>query len=443
MKKTKHWIIYSVLGLALLVSVISAYAFYTDAQKSRQTLEDTYARHLMETQENLQSISLKLTKAPVASDAATQVELLAGVSRQADEVTGALTSLPLSHVSMSDTIRFCNQLSEYALTLSLLRSSGQIFSAQTLRQLGDLSSQCTLLLGQLATAQRSMLEEGLRMEMQEGAFLSQAQSHPLEQVGDADNGMDYPAMIYDGAFSDARRTGEPKALGAKQITQEEAIVIAREWVGDERVAKAEAGAETGGPLPSFGVVLTLWDGTVLNADVTRQGGKLLWLMPEHAAFDASLTLEECTALALQFLQTRGYGELKPGQYQVYDGLAVISLIPVQDGALLYPDQIKVQLRMDTGEVVGLESSGYLMNHHLRARLEPALSKQQALSRISPQLEVSAIGLCVIPWRDGERLCYEAAGRYDDREYRVYLDASTGEEVQVILMVDGAEGRLAA
>lgn len=439
MKNKKYWILSTVLALAAAASLIAAFAFYTDAQQSRQTLEDAYTRHLMETQENLQSISLKLSKAPVAAGAAAQVELLSGVSRQADGVVSALTSLPLSHVSMSDTIRFCNQLSEYALTLSLLRSSGQPLSSETLRRLDELSSQCTLLLGQFATAQRTMLEDGLRMTGHQNAFLAEAQpqERPLEQVGDADNGMDYPAMIYDGAFSDARRTGEPKALGAKQITQEEALAIARDWVGAERVIKAEAGAQTGGVLPSFGAVLTLHDGTVLNAEVTRQGGQMLWLMPEHAAFQPSLTLEECTQKARQFLSAHGYGELEPGHYQVYDGLAVIHFIALQDGVLLYPDQLKIQLRMDTGEVVGLESSNYLMNHHPRSSLTPALSSQEAVQKISPHLSVASVRLCVIPWRSDERLCYEVIGRYENREYRVYLDAATGEEVQVLLMVDGA------
>ena len=50
---------------------------------------------------------------------------------------------------------------------------------------------------------------------------------------------------------------------------------------------------------------------------------------------------------------------------------------------------------------------------------------------------------MIPYREGERLCYEVPGRYEEREYRVYIDALTGEETEVLMMVDSVGGRMAA
>ena len=191
------------------------------------------------------------------------------------------------------------------------------------------------------------------------------------------------------------------------------------------------------------MTLTLHDGTVLNADVTRQGGQMLWMMPEHAAFEPLLTLEECEQAALQFLSSRGYGEMEANHYQVYNGLAVINFAAVQDGVLLYPDLIKVQIRMDTGELVGLESNNYLMNHTRRTGLSPAVTQQEALDGLSAALDVHAVRLCVIPYRDHERLCWEAAGVYDTQEYRVYVDAATGEEIQILMMISSPSGQLSA
>lgn len=268
---------------------------------------------------------------------------------------------------MSDTLKFCNQLSEYAMVLALSVSAGQPLTEQQTTELSALESQCALLLGQFATARETMVAESLRLTAQPGVFYAEAQAgqRPLEQVADPDNGMDYPSMIYDGAFSDARHYGTPKALGEERIDQIRALEIARAFVGEERVDRVEAAPDSGGTLASYGVTLTLNDGVVLNAEVTRQGGKMLWMVPEHAAFTPALTLEECAEAAQGFLLDRGYGEMEANHYQVYDGLAVINFVAVQDGVLLYPDLVKVQIRMDTGEVVGLEANNYLMNHTRR------------------------------------------------------------------------------
>lgn len=428
MTKKHHILLYGALGLALLVALITAYDRYTAAEQSRLYLEDSYTQRRLEAQENLQSMALKLGKAPVVSDMRSYVEILSGVSRQAASAADALSALPVSHASMGHTVKFLNQLSDYALMLSLQAASGKAPDAQAIRTLGELKSRCILLSGDLATSEAEQWSR-------ENLFYAPAQ--------DADNGMDYPSMIYDGAFSDARHRGTPKALGKQQITQEEAIRLAREFVGADRVVSAEAGASTGGAIECFGVTLTLVDGTVLNADVTRQGGKMLWIMPEKANFEPRLTLEECRESALRFLHSRGYGEMEANHYQVYDGLAVINFVPVQDGVLLYPDLVKVQVRMDTGEMVGLESNNYLMNHEKRPAFAPKMSEAQARAQVSPRLTVSSMRLCVIPYRDRERLCWEAAGWYNDTEYRVYLDADTGEEAEVLQMVDSDSGRMAA
>lgn len=445
MKGKHHAILYTFLGIAAVIAVLTAGASILRAEHAEQTLEDGYAQRLLQAQEHLQSISLKLGKTPAAGNPRTQVELLSGVSRQADGVVSDLTALPLSHVAMSDTIKFCNQLSDYTLTLALLSAGGQEISPQAVRELDTLRNQCLLLLGQLATAHESMLAQSLRLAAEDGVFYESARldARPLEQVADPDNGMDYPSMIYDGAFSDARHAGVPKALGREMVDSAAAVEIARDFIGAERVKSAVPGVETGGVLPSWGVTLTLQDGVVLNADVTRQGGKLLWIMPEHAAFEPRLTLEECAQAGRQFLLSHGYGDAEPNHYQVYGGMAVINFVPLQDGILLYPDLIKLQIRMDTGELVGLESNNYLMNHTERQLPAPVLSAQQARSRASGELLIRSERLCVIPYRDAERLCWELSGSRQEQEYRVYVDALTGEELEVLMLIHEPSGMLAA
>lgn len=445
MQAKHHVILYTFLSVALLIAVFVGVGYGLRADNATQVLEDSYTQRILETQEHLQAMSIKLNKIPVAGEGDALFRLLSEISRQADGVVAGLTALPLSHVAMSDTTKFCNQLSEYSMELALLAAGGAQPTPEQLTQLKALQSQCTLLGGQLATAREAMVSQSLRLATDENVYYMAADlaARPLEQVADKDNGMDYPTMIYDGAFSDARHFGTPKALGNQMIDAAQAVEIAVRFVGSGRVKEAVQGVKTEGQLEAYGVNLTLNDGTMLTAEVTKQGGKLLWMVPEQANFGQSLTLEECTQNGSRFLRENGYGEMQANHYQVYDGLAVINFVAVQDGVLLYPDLVKLQLRMDTGEVVGLEANNYLMNHVARKELTPVLSKAQALSQVTPLLTAEDATLCLIPYRDTERLCYEISGTYEENQYRVYLDAATGEEVEVLMILQTSEGMLSA
>ena len=237
--------------------------------------------------------------------------------------------------------------------------------------------------------------------------------------------------------------GTPKALGKETINAQQAAEIATRFVGADRVQSTTAGAETEGLLAAFGVTVTLKDGVTLNVDVTKQGGKVLWMMPEHASFGQTLTLEECTEKARLFLRERGYDNLTAEYYQVYDGLAVINFVPIENDVLLYPDLVKAQVRMDTGEVVGLEANNYLMNHVSRGSMTATLTRAQALMQISTRLQADSVRLCVIPYRDSERFCWEIKGTYDSNQYMVYLDAATGEQLEVLMVLQTTAGLLSA
>ena len=48
-----------------------------------------------------------------------------------------------------------------------------------------------------------------------------------------------------------------------------------------------------------------------------------------------------------------------------------------NGITVYPDLIKVKLALDNGEILGLESSGYLNSHKIRTHFEPQITLEKA------------------------------------------------------------------
>lgn len=140
---------------------------------------------------------------------------------------------------------------------------------------------------------------------------------------------------------------------------------------------------TSGALPAWGVTVQTED-LQLNVEITVQGGKVLWMMPEEASFNESLPEEVCQTRAEAFLTEKGFGEMALTHTQRYgDGLLLLNYAAVQDGIVLYPDLVKVQVRMDTGEVVGLEANNYWMNHVARHLASPELTAEEARAKLSP------------------------------------------------------------
>ena len=229
----------------------------------------------------------------------------------------------------------------------------------------------------------------------------------------------------------------PRGLGGETITREQAVARAAEFVGTEH-QNAVFSQESGGSIPAYDVQVTLPD-TVLHLAVTRQGGQVLWMFPETAGFTARYGLEECKQAAQRFFSAHGYGEMELTFWQMYGGMATLSYAAVQDGVLLYPDLIKIQLRLDTLAVVGLEARHYLSSHTRRGNLTPAVSRSQAQAAVSERLTVTGARLCVIPLNAREYLCWQFTGAYNGQTYYVYIDAQTGAQRDIQRLVVSSEG----
>ena len=397
------------------------------AERLEARLREIYEGAVLSALRQMEDMQVALGKALLSSDRGAEAQYLSQVSSGAAQVQRSLSLLPLGLAATQNAVKFANQLADYVSTLLKTEALTEAEAAT----LGTLISAC-------ADSASALTKTGQDVTKQ--AVAGNAPYYPADhQAGAAyDSAVNYPTLIYDGPFSDARETGTAKALSDHAVTQAEALQIARDFVGAERVVSAAAGPEMGGVIPCWGVIVRLPD-VSLQAAVTKQGGKILWLAPDSADFKAKKSVEECRKNALQFLEVRGYEHMRPTYFQVYQGVAVISFAATQGETLLYPDLIKVQCRLDTAQVVGWEARNYLMNHTSRGLLTPRLTREEARERVSERLKTDAARLCLIPTEAGEKLCYEFQGEYGGHTYLVYINADTGRQEELLKVVEGASG----
>lgn len=399
---------------------------WQSARAMEMSLNATREKAYYSALDGLANLETDLEKVLIADSPGQQALLLGHIASLASGTQENLSALPTAYGADESGMKFLTQAADYALSLATATAEGRAISDSDEAQLVSLRQKC----GEL------------RQHLENGAGFLYDDADAVEKA----SGIDYPSLLYDGPFSDGIRMSKPRGLSGDAITESEALAIASSFVGAERVMDVQRAADTAGPIPTYGVTLTLQDLSI-TAAVTQQGGKMLWMAPESAGFNIELDMAECVLHAKAFLSAHGFGQMQESYYQRYDGIAVINFAATQDGVVLYPDLVKVQVRMDTGAVIGLEASNYWMNHTTRERLHPKMDKDAAQLNISDRLSVVSARLCVIPVNDGlgggrtEALCWEFDGTFSDNRYLVYIDTETGDEIRVLKVVLGGGGVL--
>lgn len=400
------------LAMVLLATLaIGAVCLWVYRTQQLTHLEATVAEMqrsaLRRSAEELDALMLHMEKLLLTADQVRAATLLHLMGESASSVQQSLAQVDAPENALASAQVLTNGLVERASTLLAQLLSQQALTEDDRSWLQQQLALCSQLASQLALAQEPEDLSGLHLDV----------SLPVQSQ-------------------------QPKGLPQGTITQEDALSIATSFVGESHVRSVQAAPGTSGALAAFGVTVQTED-LQLNMEVTRQGGQVLWMMPETASFTMEQSLEDCLAAADSFLTLHGFPDVEMVYYQVYDGLCVITLVPVQQDVLLYPDRLLVQVRMDTAQVVGLEAHSYWLNHTQRDLPAPELTAEQAIAPLLPHTQVTDCRLCIITHDGEERLCYQCAVDYAGESYLVYMDAQTGSEVDSLKYIPVENGLLAA
>ena len=397
---------------------------------------------------SVSELSNSLEKCVYVTDPALESALCTQVFGRAATAQMAMGALPWSAQELENVSGFLSRTGDYACVLSRTVGGNGGYSEEELQNLTELAETASVMRLNLQDMQARMADGSLTMDevcAAVSALGSGEDEVPL--AGTAFRSMEsefpeLPTLIYDGPFSESMLHPTPLYLeGLGMADEADARGAAARFlsVGEEEL---EALGEMGGVIPCY-CFSCYAGGGEYTVYVTKQGGRVLSAICSRLPGHERLSVEEGLAAADGFLRQRKLEGMQRSYHMTEDGILTVNYEYVQDDAMCYPDLIKVGVALDNGSIVSYDARGYLSAHRERELPETAVKMQDAMASVSPALTVRSHQMAVIPSEGGEeRYCHEFLCRsQDDRNYLVYVNAVTGAQEKILILLEDDSGTL--
>lgn len=441
--------------LAIVVSIIIAGTstfgtlMYLDRRDYRNFLQNQYLRNLYDLISDVENIQVSLSKVRIAGSKRSLL-LFGEIWKDSSTAQYKLNALPVSHAAIFNTSKFLSQVGDFCYTLLKASNKGETLSETELNNVEKLKDYAGYLSLQLHQLEQEVEEGNLRWgDLKQGANrVSKVQANDpidlkFQQI--AEEMQQYPTLIYDGPFAENTLNIKPKVLSESQITLDQAKKSAAQILGTDRVDGMSIYSDkTGETIPSYALSVKMKgrkDGNV-NIDISKNGGKVIYMLDSRDVGKEKINVKDAITLGTKFMDRIGYNDMVPSYALKYDSVAVINYVHVVDKVIIYPDQIKLKVALDNGDIIGIESRQYLTAHGSRTLAKPKISVKDAKTNISKKLNITNIRLAVIPMESTrEVLCYEFYGEYGGEKYIVYINAVDGSEERILKVLETPNGEL--
>lgn len=436
----------AVLTVLLIIFCAMWYRCYRQNKELKVTVNNGYDRAFFELTDYVSDIDAMLSKAQLASDPSQLASISNEIFMKAAEAKSCFGQLPTENTNLENTAKFLSQVGDYTYVLSQNMINGATITDEEYGNLNSLNEYASTLSKSLSDIEQKIYsgEVSFNVAGNIGAIRAMAAGDGIfKDLENVEKSFDnYPSLIYDGPFSEHIENMESYMLkSAAEISKKDALQKAKEFLGDrgEGLKFETETANTAIEAYNFGKDN---NGNHITISITKKGGYVLYFLENKTISTANCDIDAATGLAYRFLVSHGINNMTNSYYEVTDNIATINFAYVQDGTKCYSDLIKVKVALDDGSIVGMECKGYLMNHRQRDIPDVMLSEEEAKTHVSTHLDVSAASLAVIP-KDSLRevLCYEFKGTYMNKNFIVYVNAETGKEEQILLLIESETGVL--
>ncbi len=383
------------------------------------------------------NLDTNLAKARVANTRNEQVKLLSNVAIESEMAETLLERLPVDTQFTQNVTSFVNKMGDSAQSMLYSVASGKKLTdsqiatiehmyktnLQLKQSINELTANCT---------GKEMLK----------AMRGKKDNLMITSFGEIENNVvETPKEIHDGPFAENIKKVSAKNLaGLEEITCAQAEKLAAKYFESYNISDVKCTGEvTAESLTCYNVTMQTKDGE-MSAQLSKQGGKVVEFNSYKDCNDKNFSVERCVDIAQDFLKALGFKNMKAVWTSENGTTCNLNFAYEQNGVVIYPDMVKVKVCEERGIVTGMEGLAYVLNHTQRELGSAKISKSDAKAVLNGGFEAEGSRLCLIPVDGGEVLCYEFYGAYGGNDYYIYVDAATGNEVEVFTVIGTAQGK---
>lgn len=362
---------------------------------------------------------------------------LAEVWRLTSEAHNSVGQLPLTLLPFNKTEEFLANIGDFSYRTAVRDLDKEPLSNKEYTSLKKLYSQSADIQNELRKVQHLVLKNNLRWMDVEMALASGKQAtdntiidgfktveKTIEGYGETDLGPTFLSL--------EKKNKDFTHINGKDITANEAVAEAKKYTPFKN-AKVHVTENGKGSDYAFYSVSLQDNKTRQEAsmDILKKGGYPIWYILSRDVKKQNISLNEASEKASRFLKDNGFTDLKLFESAQYDHIGLFTFVATQSNVRLYSDSIKIKIALDNGNMIGFSAGDYLRANHKRNIPSPAISLEDARTKLNPQLKIMEDGLAIINNDLNEEvLCYEFLGVLGNDTYRIFINAKDGHEEKV-------------
>ena len=443
--KTKVLIV-SIIILTVLCLFTGYYAF---SLREKYYINNTnnYTEAFSNLVNYVNNVENYLAKAMISKDSSHAAQTLTHIWRDSGLATVYLSRIPLQNNGLSQTEKFLNQVSDYSFSLSRKNIEGEGLTEEDFNNLKDLHRYSINLKSTLNQLSEDLYNGEIDWESLSSVSnsnLAQAVDNMNEFTNIDSNLNEFEGLIYDGAYSDHVNKKEKAGLIGMDLGEDEAKEKVKEFLGKDEIEKINSnGFLENAEIPSYDFTVKLKDKEeTYSIMISKKGGHIVQSSLDREVIEEKISKAEANEIRKIYLKNKGFENMKETYFIKQGNIVTINYAYEDSGIIVYPDLIKVRVALDNGEILGIETSGYLNSHKSRAYKKPEITIEEARSSLNEKIEIKSEKMAVIPteWKT-ELFCYEFKGSVEGKDFLVYINCETGEEEDILVILDTPGGTL--